>query len=293
MSLFPNFDRWKREYKKAIEEWQKSQKQKGNSRPPVNLGGPAAANNLVRKILGGLGPLGQIVGAMLRPNGQRLAPDVAKELEAAQTLLSALGASEKSEPKRELVEERKPVRMSSNPPPDKPGVRGPAQDSPDEGESGPLFEGMIPVRSSNVHSIGYEWNPQDARKPGSLLVRFLGGSSKHRAGPGALYRYFDVPRSVFVAFKRAASAGKFVWSNLRIRGTVSGHQYDYALAGTGTDGYIPRQAGLKRGQQGEYFLNRSYKGRGSNLPERKVRKGPAKPLTPNFQHKARSITFRR
>lgn len=187
------------------------------------------------------------------------------------------------------------ARPSTQPreqPQDQPGTsrdNSQTEDSPVDRATG-LVEGMIPVRSSNVHSIGWEWNDNDPRR-GNLLVRFLGGTGKERSGPGSLYRYKDVPRPVFDAFKRAASKGGFVWDELRVRGTVSGHQYDYELAGTDAAGYVPRQAGLKRGEKGEYFMPRNFAGRRSSLPERQVR-GSRQELTPDFRGKAKNLNFR-
>lgn len=139
---------------------------------------------------------------------------------------------------------------------------------------------MIPVSSSNVHSIGFRLDQTRRRTDrGTLLIRFLGTSSDgHRAGPGPLYEYFDVPTSLFLSFSRAASKGKFVWDSVRVRGTVSGHRFRYELAGI-SQGYVPRQAGLKRGQKGEWFLTRQFRdpvtGRlvSSQLPEERVRRG--------------------
>ena len=133
------------------------------------------------------------------------------------------------------------------------------------------IEGMIPVTSSNVHSISYEWPTADRTRPRDLLVRFLSGTGKQRQGEGSLYKYQSVPYHVFEAFEAAASMGAFVWDELRIRGTVSGHQYAYDLAGISADGYIPRQAGLKRGHHGEWYMQRSFQGRKSSLPEQQVR----------------------
>ena len=169
-----------------------------------------------------------------------------------------------------------------------PDESAPEQD-PQPGQAQNLTQGMIPVRSSNVHSIGYEW-PQNGERAGNLLVRFLGGTGKNRSGPGALYRYRDVPREVFLAFQRAASKGGFVWDDLRVRGTVSGHQYDYELAGTGNDGYVPRQAGLKRGEKGEWYMQRTFRGNRSTLPTQQVR-GPVGPLEKNFRSNAAKVKF--
>ena len=59
---------------------------------------------------------------------------------------------------------------------------------------------MIAVKSSNVHSIGYE--------NGTLYVRFL---------TGALYEYYDVPGAEYDAFLNAPSKGRFVYYRLRGR----------------------------------------------------------------------------
>ena len=112
--------------------------------------------------------------------------------------------------------------------------------SPDD----PLATGeMIPVESSNVHSIGYDWNESNPMK-GTLKVRFL-QSDRKRGGKakvaGPQYRYEDVHPYVFEAMRRASSKGTFVWDRLRIRGSVSGHQYRYKLTGV-AQGYVPRQA---------------------------------------------------
>lgn len=48
-----------------------------------------------------------------------------------------------------------------------------------------------------------------------------------------------------------------MWSNLRIRGTVSGHKFDYRLSGI-TNGYVPRKATIIGSE--EWFIKRSFKG---------------------------------
>lgn len=102
-------------------------------------------------------------------------------------------------------------------------------------------EGMIEVSSSNVHSIGFVY---ETEKIGTLLVRYLGTDSEgNRSGPGSLYNYFNVPVSLWLKLKSAASKGKFIWSNIRIRGTRSGHKYAYDLTGI-VGGYVPRRAQL-------------------------------------------------
>lgn len=303
--LFPNFNKLIREQQAALRQWAKAQKAQAprsgqptrySSRRPST--GKTGINWLWNAVLSKFGDLGSIIDSMLRPNGQQLAPDVSKEIEAAQNLLQAFGY-DVSKPEqvpeivRELVAEKdvpkevQPKKMLV----DTRRKENALEEEPEQQDSGkPLVEGMIPVTSSNVHSIGFEW-PEHGTV-GNLLVRFLGGDSKHRAGPGPLYRYFDVDHSVFNAFKRAQSKGGFVWSDLRIRGTISGHQYPYELAGTGPDDYIPRQAGLKRGMKGEFFLKRTFQGRRSSLPEQQVR-GSRSNLVENFRGNAKKLDLKR
>lgn len=108
---------------------------------------------------------------------------------------------------------------------------------------------MIAVRSSNVHSIGFHMSLSDPVRS-LLLVRFLqpdenGGSVRV---PGPTYGYKDIHPDMFVAMVRANSKGKFVWDNLRIRGTVAGHQVPYSLMKI-SQGNVPRRAVLINGQQ--------------------------------------------
>lgn len=62
-----------------------------------------------------------------------------------------------------------------------------------------------------------------------------------RGGRGALYAYFDVPVRVFERMRRASSKGKFVWDELRQRGTVYGHKYRYSLV----QGQVSTQKGVR------------------------------------------------
>ncbi|MBC7351501.1 MAG: KTSC domain-containing protein [Thermogutta sp.] len=105
----------------------------------------------------------------------------------------------------------------------------------------PIVTGeMVEVRSSNVHSIGYDIDNH------ILYVRFW--AETERKGqlvrfPGSLYGYRDVWPEEFLDFLEAGSKGGWVWDHLRERGTVSGHKKPYFLAGI-TGGYVPRQAAL-------------------------------------------------
>lgn len=112
---------------------------------------------------------------------------------------------------------------------------------------------MTEVDSSNVHSIGFKWQPGKSFL-GTLKVRFLQAGKNGGKGPGPLYYYYGVAPQLFDAFLASASKGRFVWDRLRIRGTVSGHQYHYELKGI-TNGYLPREA-IRQGDT-EYYIGRS------------------------------------
>jgi hypothetical protein len=122
----------------------------------------------------------------------------------------------------------------------------------------PEYRGeMLGVQSSNVHSIGFRWNDA-APNRGTLMVRFLHKVKGQPAGAGSLYEYSGVHPSVFDTMRSAASKGKFVWDRLRIRGTVSGHRYWYALRQLHSSGYVPRKA-VRYGDR-EYFVGRQVTG---------------------------------
>jgi hypothetical protein len=155
----------------------------------------------------------------------------------------------------------------------------------------PLVTGQMveTPQSSNVFAFGYDIQTH------SLFVRFkegrheggnggggsggkggAGGARPHR--PGALYLYHNVPTELFLTLYEAPSKGIWVWDNLRIRGTLSGHRFDYALVGV-QGGYVPRKATLS--PAGEIFSPRTIftdQGRqlSSSLPEMLVR--PLQPL---------------
>ena len=119
-----------------------------------------------------------------------------------------------------------------------------------------LYGRMHLVTSSNVHSIGMQIE-QVGDRSGTLYVRYLGGRGRHRAGPGSLYAYYDVPVDLYRDFLIASSNGIFVWDNLRVRGTIAGHRYSYDLVGI-VNGYVPRQAAIRRGQPGQWYLRRRF-----------------------------------
>lgn len=82
------------------------------------------------------------------------------------------------------------------------------------------------------------------------LVAGRGSFAGNTNERGPTYAYYDVPIRVFVRMKLAHSKGTFVWDELRIRGTIYGHRFRYALVAAEStvtvDGeslpYIPRRA---------------------------------------------------
>lgn len=179
-----------------------------------------------------------------------------------------------------------PLPPSRTPPPlPKRGGRGPGEPpGGDEGGGRRLPVGTFPAGqaiemqlvegSSNVYAIGYQAGARTMRVQylGSVLNRDAitgrGHSGPRRArgqlgrthrgerrGPGATYDYRNVPPSVFQRISDASSKGTAIWDNLRVRGTVYGHQYSYELVAASradvvyTDGklagritYVPRRA---------------------------------------------------
>jgi hypothetical protein len=108
---------------------------------------------------------------------------------------------------------------------------------------------MIPVTSSNVHSIGFAFN-LDRPLNSKLIIRYK--QKDRRGGPGTVggptYEYDDVHPDWFDSLQQAGSKGKWVWDQLRIRGTVAGHQYRYNLT-RAAQGYLPRRAIVSMGIQ--------------------------------------------
>jgi hypothetical protein len=136
-------------------------------------------------------------------------------------------------------------------------------------------------QSSNVYSFGYD------AESGSLFIRYKanpprGSETRERPDkPGPLYQYFHVPLEVFLALLEASSKGRAIWDLIRIRGTVSGHRYDYTLAGI-VGGYVPRKA-VYTGGGVEWYLRRRVIGESgrvyvSPLPDMPVRGLPDRGL---------------
>ena len=144
------------------------------------------------------------------------------------------------------------------PTPQTPPSPAPVEDAPEQDHES-QWSPEVPVESSNVHS--YSWEKQGAEGQGNMIVRY----KNKQGGSGPVYRYIGTPKSVYEGMEAAPSKGGFVWDRLRVRGSKSGHQYPFSLAGTGATDYIPRAASLRRGFKGEHYIERSFEGRKSSL----------------------------
>lgn len=158
-------------------------------------------------------------------------------------------------------------------PPDDGGGGGPS--APSGGDGGPFDQRRLreaneqevrTPQSSNVYAFSYDratstlhvsykasdhsggttGRVQKGKSTG--LTQLIGGKLSGKLDSrGPTYAYYDVPIRVYVRMKLAASKGKFVWDELRIRGSIYGHKYRYGLvyaeesAGGGAP-YIPRRA---------------------------------------------------
>jgi hypothetical protein len=111
----------------------------------------------------------------------------------------------------------------------------------------PIVTGdYVQCQSSNVHSFAYQYDKS------RLMVRYHPSAETGR-GKGTLYAYENVPARKFLAMLDSPSKGAWLWDNVRIRGTVSGHQHDYTLVAV-AGGYVPRKATYTL--QGEAYVPR-------------------------------------
>jgi len=128
-------------------------------------------------------------------------------------------------------------------------IRGPGYHRLLDPNDAVLTGEMVRVQSSNVHSIGFEFNFSQPLKS-KLIVRYL--QKDRRGGSGSVggptYEYMNIHPDFFQDLRDAGSKGKWVWDQLRIRGTVAGHQYPYNLT-RAAQGYLPRRAMVRNGMQ--------------------------------------------
>lgn len=257
---------------------------------------------LVRAWLESLGPAGQLLLALFGPGGSWMEPNkYTWVLQGAIRFLQAYGYEVLPSPKGlskssplyerarraawEFLRQTEGVKPPTGlgpegpevfsealetPPPPGPQPAGPAlvDMGPEEGirqlsPEHPIQTGKFQeVSSSNVHSIAY-----DAQE-GTLFVRFWAKKWDKEAGdfiktgPGPIYAYYFVPPQMFLDLLDAGSKGEWIWDNLRIRGTVSGHRFDYRLVAIAGQ-YVPRKAtfmplepGQWTGQYAEVFTPR-------------------------------------
>ena len=152
----------------------------------------------------------------------------------------------------------------------RPSRVNPGDAPPLPGEESPYGQETLTPQSSNVFSFSYQ--PRNS----TLYVTFKGNvlhgdgvrTGKGRRGGmdqligrrgrtvggksdtrGPMYAYDGVPARVYQRMQLAQSKGRFVWDELRIRGTIYGHKYPNRLVQgqvvtqTGISGvYIPRKA---------------------------------------------------
>lgn len=195
-----------------------------------------------------------------RPAGRFTMPEDAAE---AQRLLESMGFTVTPPPGQQPAGPTRPRTRRPRPPQQPP--QQPPREPPADETNDPLYTGeMIRVQSSNVHSIGFILD-RETPAHSTLKVRFLqksrrSGSNGKKVG-GPMYFYYRVHPAIFRAFQRAASKGKFVWDRLRIRGTVTGHQYHYELMGI-SEGYVPRKA--FRAGPAEHYISRRVRVRTPN-----------------------------
>lgn len=257
---------------------------------------------VLEELLGALGPVGGLMQMFLRPGGKQVV-NSGRELQAAADMLRAFGYRVEAPPrgkgtqrvetdidrsKRLLeslgftvtpppAEKSQPARPEIVDAPGGGGKRGGGTGSRFKVSAGgvdflvppgdPLITGeWIQVSSSNVYAIAFIWNNAAPTK-GTLRIRFLNHRKGAKSARGPVYHYYDVHPALFQDFRKAASKGRWVWDNMRIRGTVSGHRYRYMLTMLSSDGYVPRQA-TRLGNE-EWFIRRNVRSattsRGGNI----------------------------
>ena len=127
--------------------------------------------------------------------------------------------------------------------------------------------------SDNVYAIAY-----DVLKS-SLYVQY-----KHWAppmkfgaqnGPGPIYEYKNVSVAEAHALYRAKDTGQWLWDNVRIRGTWSGHRKPYRLVAI-SQRYMPRQAMWLKNR--EWFIRRQAWGTGGQVIYSQLPNAPAPPM---------------
>ncbi|MDO5749551.1 MAG: hypothetical protein Q4Q42_07945, partial [Planctomycetia bacterium] len=103
------------------------------------------------------------------------------------------------------------------------------------------------VRNASLYVQYKHWDP-------SMPVRFGGNAGN---GPGPIYEYSNVSIKEAKDAFTSPDIGVWIWDNIRVRGTWSGHLKPNRLVSI-SHGYLPRKAVLNyKGRPGEWFVPRA------------------------------------
>lgn len=256
-------------------------------------GGESA--RLITELLGALGPMGRLLKALLAPGTKTRGTGVESEVDAAVRFLQAFAPEKLSPEARKLTTggvadsiEAAIARLEAEgyqviaPPVQRPATI--EEDDPVTSSEQTFYPGGVPkstatgdprkvvdievegtgrrfpanhpivtkemvrAASSNVWSFGYDVDAS------TLYVRYRSGPQFGNAA-GSLYAYSNVQPEKFLAMYDAPSKGIWLWDNVRIRGTWSGHRHDYRLVAIRND-YVPRKATYAGAGQ-ELFIPRT------------------------------------
>jgi hypothetical protein len=248
----------------------------------ARLAGGNNASSFMRELLAQLGPAGQALKALVTAKDLSQVPVSKTAIDDAVSLLKEAGFEVRmptaappiqAPPPTSRVRtgEALPPRTGAPRQPDIPTVTptgSPQGPTPETGAfPGNLYVPMELVTSSNVYAIGYDAQTMTMR------VQYLGTAISHgalsgkghrgkkrvkgqlgktavgnRGGAGPTYDYSGVPPRVFERIRSAGSKGKAIWDNLRIRGTVYGHKFDYKLVAASVADVVNIQTGKRMGR---------------------------------------------
>jgi hypothetical protein len=236
-----------------------------------------ATGSILGKVLGQLGPVGKAISFIFGRETDKSRDVNPASIKSAIDLLNSLGYNV-APPATGTGGTGKPPKAPGKAPTSPPqrtgtGGRSTSQPPPQAQPQGPqpptgrfVSDQYIPMQlvagSSNVYAIGYNPDTRTCRVQYLASAVFadaikgrghkgrkrargtLGRTvSRKRSGPGPVYDYHNVPPGIFKRLQAASSKGKAIWDNLRIRGTVYGHQYDYTLAAASVVDVIQRAVG--------------------------------------------------
>jgi hypothetical protein len=222
------------------------------------------ARQMLDKALASPNPVARALRRVNKTAGGDFAKDIKRDMDAVKRLIAALDnpATGTPPPQRRIAQPTEHRRDSGAPMPANAYLQPDGSVRIKTGTfnrqyklTDPTVTGkMIPVQSSNVHSIGFAFNYKHPLRS-TLYVRFLGtDSAGKRSGSGPLYEYFDIHPDKFQQMRKASSKGGWVWDELRVRGSAVQHQVRYSLKAI-VDNYLPRQATVRNGR--EMFVKRT------------------------------------